>query len=190
MSTTIPPYEISVDQFEQMIQARIIPAGDRVELIRGELKRKMTSGTRHVYCLNRLNRLLLLAVGDQAIISPQNPVRLLDSLPEPDLAVLRPVEDEYATTRPLPTDVLLFVEIADTTLKYDRTVKASLYAENGIREYWIVDLNSEAIDVYRQPHPDGTWGHMRTHGRGEVLTIEALATVSLAAADVLGRPGI
>ncbi len=109
-------------------------------------------GSEHAACVRRLSRFLIRNAEPQALVSAQNPVRLNEaSEPEPDLALLRPREDDYASRHPQPDDVFLVVEVADTSLSFDRDVKLPLYAAAGIPEAWIVDLEADEVHVYREP---------------------------------------
>jgi Uma2 family endonuclease len=164
----------SVDDYEEMIRLGALTENDRVELIRGEIVAKMPIGDRHLVTVNRLNRLYNRRLGDLVIVSIQNPVRLDDSEPEPDVSLLRPREDEYASGKPRAADVLLLIEVSDSSLDYDRDVKKPLYAESGITEFWIVNLVDECLEVYRGPQPDGTYQEERVLKRGESTDIVAL----------------
>src|SRR5207247_1124457 len=117
------------------------------------------------------------------VVAIQNPIRLADSKPEPDISVLKPRDDFYTKSTPLPADVLLLIEVADSTLDYDRQVKAPLYAENGIAEYWIVNLEDKCVEVHRQPQPDGTYADVRTLRLGDTADIAALPGIVIAVAD-------
>jgi Uma2 family endonuclease len=131
----------TVHDYHRMGEAGILHEDDRVELIEGEIVEMAAIGTRHFSCVNGLTRLLVRGVGDEAIVSVQNPVRLDEhNEPQPDLTVLR-VRD-YRESLPVPEDVLLLIEVSDTTLRYDRGVKLPLYARAGIREVCILDLPS------------------------------------------------
>jgi Uma2 family endonuclease len=178
-------HRFTVDEYEQMIEFGILGENNRVELIRGEVVDKMPIGDRHVACVNRLNRLLSRRVGDRAIVSIQNPVRFPDSEPEADATLLRPREDFYDSGKPRPADVLLLIEVADTSLLVDRDEKRPLYANAGIVEYWIVNLNDDNIEVHRQPRPDGTYADVQTKRRSAHLDIAALPGVTLAVDEVL-----
>jgi Uma2 family endonuclease len=124
-------------------------------------------------------------VGENILVGVQDPVRLSErSEPQPDIVLLRFRPDLYATSHPGPADVLLLVEVADATAGYDREVKAPLYARAGIREFWLVDLEGDRIEVYRGPGPQG-YRQMHTVRRGEQLSPEALPSLELAAADIL-----
>ncbi len=127
-----------------------------------------------------------MRLGERAIVSVQNPASIPpDSEPQPDLMVLRPSHDFYARAHPEPRDVFLVVEVADTSLGYDRAVKTLLYARAGIPEVWLVDLNAEAVEVYRQP-ATGRYAETQRRPRGERLGCEAFPDWVLSVDDVLG----
>src|SRR4051812_32731465 len=115
-------HRFSVEEYERMTELGILTENDRVELIRGEILEKMTIGDRHAACVYRLSELLFLAVARAAIVGVQNPIRLADSEPEPDVTLLRRRADFYASGKPTPADVVLLTEVADTTLDFDRDV--------------------------------------------------------------------
>jgi len=184
MSMVRSHLRFSVARYEQMIDSGILTENDPVELIRGEIVEKMPIGDEHVACVNRLNRLFMRRLGDKAIVSIQNPIRLVDSEPEPDVALLAPRDDDYASGKPRPADVFLVVEVADTTLDYDRDIKLPLYAENDIVEYWIVNLLDRCLEVYRQPQPDGSYRDAHTLRAGDQVAVQSLPGPTFAVADV------
>jgi len=174
----------TVHDYHRMGEAGILHEDDRVELIEGEIVEMAAIGTRHFACVNQLNRLLVRGVGDAAIVSVQNPVRLDEHTePQPDLTVLR-VRD-YRDSLPMPEDVLLLIEVSDTTLTYDRGVKLPLYARAGIREVWIVDLPGEVIERNTDPSADSYRTSKRAR-RGEKIESTTLPELSLSVAAVLG----
>lgn len=185
MPVSVVHHRFRVDEYEEMVTHGILTEDDRVELIRGEILAKMTIGDRHAAAVKRLLRLFTRIVGEQAIISVQDPIRLRDSVPEPDLALLRPKEDFYASGKPGPDDVLLVVEVADSSLAFDREVKRSLYAEAGLAEYWIVNLIDEVIEVHRDPQPSGVYESIARFGRGMRLPLLAFPDLAVEVADVL-----
>lgn len=145
-----------VDEYHRMMQAGILVEGDRVELLDGEIVEMAAIGSRHVSCVARIHRALLAALGDRAFVSSQGVVRLdRYSEPQPDVIVLRPRPDDYASEHPGPDDTLLVVEVADTSLAYDRGFKLERYARAGVPEAWVVDLTSAAIECHRRPEADG-----------------------------------
>lgn len=126
---------------------------ERVELIRGEIIQMPTKKTPHSVCNTRLVRLLIRVLGDRAIVRGQEPVILpADSEPQPDVVIARNRSDEYLSSHPEPADILLVVEIADSTLSYDQGRKLSLYAEDGISDYWIFNLVDNWLEVYNEPY--------------------------------------
>jgi Uma2 family endonuclease len=178
-------HRFSVDDYEQMGAYGILTENDRVELIRGEIVEKMTIGPEHAACVKRLNRLLGPLVGPHAIVSIQDPIRFPDSEPEPDVALLVPRDDFYSSGNPGPSDVLLLIEVADTTLDVDRGVKRTLYAESGIHEYWIVNLPEASVEVHRQPSPDGQYQYVRVVTGGDQIEIAALPGLLVAVDQIL-----
>jgi Uma2 family endonuclease len=174
----------TVHEYHRMGEAGILHEDDRVELTEGEIVEMAAIGTRHFSCVNGLNRLLVRDGGDTAIFSVQNPVRLDEHTePQPDLAVLR--TRDYRRSLPGPEDVLLLIEVSDTTLPYDRRVKLPLYARAGIREVWIVDLAGEVLELYTDPSGDG-YRSSKQARRGETVESTALTELALRVDAVLG----
>lgn len=168
-----------------MGEAGIFGEGERVELIEGEIVEMNPIGSRHAACVKGLTRLLGRMLGDELLLDVQNPVRLDAGLePHPDLAVVR--ERDYRDSLPGPEDVLLGIEVSDTTLRYHKNVKLPLYARAGIAESWIVDLPNEAIERHNDPSEEG-YRRMERVGRGRSLASEALPDSSVLHTDaVLG----
>lgn len=191
MTTSVTPARryrrFTVDEFLRMGEAGVFREDDRLELIEGAILEVTPTGSAHAACVNRLNHALSRLAG-RAIVAVQNPVRLSeDSLPQPDLALLRWRDDFYAMRHPGPEDVLLLVEVADTTLAYDRDVKVPLYARASIPEVWLVDLGGSAVWVYRQPGPGG-YASVRRLARGERLAAAAFPDFAVGVDEVLA-PG-
>jgi Uma2 family endonuclease len=177
---------LTVVDYHRMGEAGILSDSDRVELIEGELVAMSPVGSRHAGAINKLNRLLVRAVGDRGLVSVQNSIRLDDRTePEPDVAVLKPSADDYFEAIPGPSDVLLVIEVADSSLSYDRTVKAPLYAGHSIPEFWIVDLAGRAIEVHRKPEA-GHYTEVTRVGAGVTLEPSLLPGVAVPVASVLG----
>ncbi len=169
-----------------MGEVGILTERDRVELIEGELIAMSPIGSEHAGTVNALNRLLVQAVGERGVVAVQNPVRLDDlSEPQPDFAVLRPRADDYRRATPRSVDVLLIVEVADTSLAYDRDVKRSLYARHGVPEFWIVNLAANEVEVCRAPTGD-QYASVSQVGRDGILEPELLSGVAIAVAAILG----
>lgn len=186
MTTEVLRRLFTIEQYHRMIETGIIQEGDRVELIRGEIVEMASIGTRHAAGVNRLNQLFFKKFGDQVLVAVQNPVEVNEySEPQPDIAVLRPREDFYASAHPTPDDVFLLIEVSDSTIRYDRTVKIPLYAEDNIAEAWIVDVNAELIEVYRQPSATG-YRSLQTFMRGQTIELLAFPSVSITVDELLG----
>lgn len=176
---------LTVDEYHVMAEAGILKQEDRVELIAGCIVEKSPIGPLHFHTVNRITQLLTLQAHSHAIVSVQNPVRLGPySEPEPDLALLK--RDLDTTRIAGAADVLLLIEVADSTLAHDRAVKLPLYAEAEIPEVWILALPEHTLEVYRQPH-EGRYKQALFLSAGDTVTIEALPDVGdFAVADFLG----
>ena len=176
----------TVDDYHRMADVGLIGPDERTELLDGEVVYKMTINSRHAACVKRLARLLMGMLDVRAVIGVQDPVRLDDrSEPEPDISVLKPRDDDYQAAHPMPVDILLLIEVADTTLQLDRHVKVPLYAAAGIAEVWLVDLNAATVEVYRDPDAAG-YRLQQRFGRGDELRPAAFPDIALAVDDVLG----
>lgn len=178
------PFRFTVERYDAMIDAGIFGENDAVELIRGEIIPKMPIGDRHSACLMRLNEHLVQAIGKRAMFGIQNPIVFPDSEPEPDISVVQRKDNYYADGKPRAGDVLLVIEVADSSLEFDREDKLPIYAEAGIAEYWIVNLIEDTVEVYRDPADDSYRSH-RLAKRGETVTLLALPDVSIAVNDIL-----
>lgn len=186
MSAVFTPtrHMFSVEDYHRLGEAGILTEDSRVELIDGELIEMAPIGGPHMSAVNRLNRLLVLAVADLGVVSVQNPVRLPPhSEPQPDFAILKRPADESAV--PGPEDVLLMIEVADTTLAYDRKTKLHLYAQSGVAESWIVNLKSKCVEVYREPTADGYSKRIELQLQESASPL-ALPTIRVAVADIFG----
>ena len=181
----LPRHLWTVDEYHRMGEVGLLDADARVELLEGEIVEMAPIGDAHAAISNRLNRLLVLAVGERGIVAVGNPVRLsLHSEPQPDFSVLRPRAD-YQTRGPRPEDVILAVEVSDTTLRRDRQVKLAMYASAGIPEFWIVNLEIREVEIYRSPAGD-TYASVERKGPGNVVTIVGLPGMSIAIGRMLG----
>ncbi|MEK7220714.1 MAG: Uma2 family endonuclease [candidate division NC10 bacterium] len=175
----------TVEEYHRMALASILGRDDRVELIEGEIVTMTPSGVRHAACVRRLNRLLSARIGDRAIVDVQNPIRLSEhSEPQPDVALLRPRPDDYAHAHPGPEDVLLVVEVAETSAESDGAVTLPLYARAGIAEVWLVDLTAETVEVHRGPPPQGYEAVQRV-GPKQTVCPRTVPDLRLATDDLL-----
>jgi Uma2 family endonuclease len=177
----------TTDEYDRMAEAGILGEDDRVELIGGEVVRMAAMGARHAGCTTRLTQSLVPRLGRSALVRVQLPVAIPNyDEPEPDVAVVRFREDAYGHAHPTPADVLLLIEVSDSTLEFDRRVKIPLYARAGIPEAWLVELRNEAIERHTEPSPEG-YRSVRRFRRGETVTSAALPSLVLAVDEVLGR---
>lgn len=181
--TTLSPLADTVDrlnirrfdleEYHRLIEMGFFGSGDRVELIEGVLHRMSPRGPRHAECLRRLLRVFITTLAGRAEVSAQDPITIpaSGSEPEPDLTLVVPREGGYGDRHLLPSEVLLVVEIAETSLQEDRELKLPVYAAAGIEEFWIANLVDDQIEVYREPValPDGgaTYRQRTLHVEGE-----------------------
>ena len=154
---TLTRRKFTTKEYHRIAEVSILGEDDRVELIEGEIVEMAPIGSRHAAAVKRLlNQFVPLQVSKRLILSVQDPLHLGDhSEPQPDVALLRPRHDFYAPAHPGPDDVLLVVEVAESSAEYDRAVKAPLYAEAGVQELWIVDLATSRVEVHRSPRTGG-----------------------------------
>jgi len=171
-------------EYHRMAEVGILGEDDRVELIRGEIVEMSPIGRRHVAFVDNLTQLLVLRLAGRAIVSVQNPVVLTDdSEPQPDFTVRRIRPVPYKEREAHADDVLLLIEVADTSLAYDRSTKLRLYAEAEIPEYWVVDCNAETVEVHRTPGPEGYRDINRVAGTA-TLTLYAFPDVELTTTEI------
>ncbi len=158
MSVVIVPERtrITADRYQKMVATGVLTKYDRIELIDGEMLNMPPIGLRHSAVRDRLTKLFVLCAGDSAIVSPGRSVQLGEySMPQPDLMLLKAREDFYAAQIAAAPDVLLIVEISDSSLAFDQGAKRALYARYGVTEYWVVDIPGQCVHVYREPAADG-----------------------------------
>ena len=185
MAVSLQRRSFTADEFERMAEAGIFGEDERLELLDGEIVAMSPIGSRHVWCVNRLNR-AFGRLGESVMISVQNPVRLGErSTPQPDLAILRPEASEDRL--PGPADVFLVVEVASSSAAEDRDVKAPLYARARIGELWIVDLDAERLEVYRDPSPSG-YRLVQVFGRGQQISPLFAPDFEVEVDEILGTP--
>ena len=178
-------HKLDVVQYHRMGEAGVFEGNERVELIEGEVVEMAPIGDRHAGTTNRLTALLVKAAGGRAVVAVGNPVRLdRYNEPQPDFALLRPRADFYASSKPAPADTLLLIEVAESSLRYDRKVKLPLYARHGVPELWIVDVEGGTVDVCREPAADG-YAAVSRAGVDEVLEPALLPGVRIAVADII-----
>jgi Uma2 family endonuclease len=197
MSPTFSPtylrHKLTCEQYHLMAEAGILNAGggthtegNRLELIRGEIIDMSPIGTKHNACIARLTDTFFTKLHGKAIIWVQSSLRLdPHSEPQPDLVLLKPRLDFYEAELPKPSDVLLIIEVADSSISYDLDVKLPLYAEAGIEEFWLIDINNRALTSYTSPAPDG-YTNSHRYRSGETISILAFPDVAIAWANIFG----
>lgn len=186
MSALPQKHYFNVSEYYLMAQGGIIREDARVELIEGEVIEMSPIGKRHAACVLRLNRLLNRKVDDLAFVSVQSPIGIDDfSEPQPDLALLKPRADFYSNSHPTSQDVLVIIEVCDTSVDYDRNVKLPLYARAGIPEAWLVLLPKDVVEVYTDPK-NGKYTKVQRLKRGKMLKSSTVAGLSLKVDEILG----
>ena len=186
MQIEVAKKRFTVDEYYRMADAGILTTDDRVELIDGEIIEKSPVGSRHVGCVIRANQVLTTAFTGKALLSVQSPIRLSNyTEPEPDLAVLKPRPDYYSTKKPSSEDAFLVIEVADTTLRYDRNVKLPRYAAAGVPEVWIENLEDDLLLVYRDPAGNSYTASL-TLGRGDPVSLAAFPDIVFKVDDFVG----
>jgi Uma2 family endonuclease len=180
-----PRRRFTRDEYYRMAEAGILAPNERVELIRGEIITMSPQGIRHRAFIDNLTHLLTTRLSDRAIVSIQMPIVLADDTePEPDVQVLRRRAVAYKDREADADDALLLIEVAQTSLAYDRSTKLGLYAAAGIPEYWVVDCSAESVEVHRGPHADGYRDVARVAGPTATVSVQAFSDVVLALAEI------
>jgi Uma2 family endonuclease len=150
--TLIQAKRFTLEEYHRLGEIGFFHEDDRIELIRGEIVKMSAKGTLHSVCTTLLNRELSKLIGERATLRIQDPIILPStSEPEPDVTIVQNRSDEYVSAHPIPADILLLIEIADSSLDYDKNVKTSLYAEAGIPDYWIFNLIDNWLEVCSEP---------------------------------------
>jgi Uma2 family endonuclease len=182
---SVRKHRLTVADFHKMGEAGIFAQDARVELIEGELFDMPPIGSGHAGMVMILIHLLTRAVGDLAIVGAQTPVVLgEESEPQPDSLLLKPRDDFYRRSHPTPEDVLLLIEVADSSTYYDRSIKMPLYARYGVAEAWLIDLPHKRLEVYRTPKSEhAVYQHLEQHYEGSVSP-QLLPNVTISVADL------
>ena len=178
-------YKFDVHQYHAMAKAGVLRADDRVELIDGEIAAMSSIGPEHKGAVNSSAEFWILALAGRATVQIQGSVRLDEwNEPEPDILILKRREDFYASRHAGPDDVLLLIEVSDTTLRHDRRIKLALYARFGIPEVWIANIRARAIEAYTDP-VNGEYTTRQTFQHGQTATPTAFPDVVLPVSDVI-----
>ena len=186
MSVQTQRWLFTVQEYHLMNEAGVFGEDDRVELIEGEIIQMAAIGTRHASCVKRLIRQFRQIPEESAILGVQDPIQLTERTePQPDVVLLELRADYYATAHPIPSEVLLLVEVSDSTVDFDRDIKVPIYARSGIQEVWLVDLVENCLEVYRQPGPNG-YSLMLKFWRGQQVAPLAFPEFEVSIDFILG----
>ncbi|OCQ95638.1 hypothetical protein BCD67_10490 [Oscillatoriales cyanobacterium USR001] len=170
MSVQMQKRLFTVQEYHLMIEAGVFMNNDRVELIEGEIIEMAAIGTRHASCVRRLIHRFSVIPEEIAILDVQDPIQLTERTePQPDVVLLQPRADYYATAHPRPSEVLLLMEVSDSTIDFDRDVKVPNYARSGIQEVWLWNLEDNCLEVYRFPTGNG-YNSIQIFQRGEMVS--------------------
>jgi Uma2 family endonuclease len=171
--------QITVKEYDAMIESGVFKEDDQVELLNGVIIEKMPKGPQHSSTNDRVTRVFYRNFGDEVIIRNQNPIWLDNfSEPEPDIVLAVHKEDEYENSHPTPNEILLILEVSDSTLGYDRKTKGESYARAGIRQYLLLNVHDKTIEDYREPNTDG-YQSKQTYRAGQVFNLVAFPEIQL-----------
>ena len=177
--------KFTVAEYYRMAEVGILGPEERLELIEGDIIVMPPIGPGHADNVNELNEVLAGYAPGRFRIGIQNPIHLDNgSEPQPDVVLLRRRPEGYGAAHPTPADVLLIIEVADSTLNYDREVKAHIYGRNNVPETWVRNLPDDCIERFSEPGPNG-YGQHTVHRRGKTITPVSLPNLRLAVADLL-----
>ncbi len=186
MTLQVARRRFTTAEYARMAEAGVLGEDDRLELIEGEIIELAPIGYGDAACVRRMTSLFSRLLGEGVQVSVQNPIDLDENTqPQPDLVLLRPRDDFYSTAHPTAADILLLVEVAETSGDYDRQIKVPLYAQRGIDEVWLVDLRQRRLIVYRDPAAD-SYRTAQIFQSSEALSSSAFPDKLIAVADVLG----
>lgn len=181
-------YRFTTETYDLMIKHGILTENDNVELINGEIIEKMPKGTKHTSTTRLITKFFYRNLDDSIVIQVQDPIKLNDSEPEPDLVLARYNENGYAENHPKPEDVLLLIEVSDSTLYFDRNTKGNAYSLAGIEQYLIVNVENNTIEDYRQPSQDG-FQSKQTYKIGDNFRLVAFPEIEIKVADFFQNEG-
>jgi len=186
MSVQMQRRLFTVQEYHLMSEAGVFGEDDRVELIEGEIIEMAAIGTRHASCVRRLIGQFREIPEEIAILDVQNPIQLTERTePQPDIVLLQPRSDYYDTAHPIPSDVLLLVEVSDSTVDFERNVKVPNYARSGIQEVWLWDLEVNCLEVYRDPIANG-YTLIQKFERGQQVSPMAFPEFTVSVDLILG----
>ncbi|MEO6810997.1 MAG: Uma2 family endonuclease [Isosphaeraceae bacterium] len=186
LDEAVRPRRFTVDEYDRMAEAGILGPDERLELLDGVIYVMSPIGSRHAACVRRLSSLFHQGLAGRVIVSTQNPICLgLDEEPQPDLALLQLRADNYASAHPEASEILLLIEVMETSSPFDRGKKLRSYARAGVIEVWLVDLKRETVEICRQPEGD-EYTERRVLSRGQNVACLAFPDLELAVNDILG----
>lgn len=175
-----------VDEFRKMVEVGILPEEHGWEIVDGYLIDKMSIGDKHASTVKRLNRIFNHRFSENLLVSVQDPIHLDEyNEPEPDIALLKYRDDCYLGKTPTPADVLLLIEVSDSTIEYDREVKKLLYAEAEIAEFWLINLKDNTVEIYSSPK-NGKYRLARIVESGETIVSSSIENLELQVDEILG----
>ena len=174
---TLATYKWTIEQWHRLLETGVL-AGQNVELLEGEIVEMSPEGVSHSFCNQTLADYLRNLLKDKAIVNERYPITLDNSEPQPDLAIIQLPRDIYSQHHPYPENIYWLIEISNSTLQFDRTTKATIYARNGIREYWIVDLVNRKLIVHTAPQ-ENIYRNISTHHTGTICS-QAFPNIAIA----------
>ena len=185
IDTDVTKKLFTVQEFQHICDAGVFHPDSRFELIRGDIIEMPNPTKRHAGRVNKLNRVFTSKLGESVIVCIQNPMFANEtSEPKPDVVICKPLPELFGPFEPDPGDVLLLVEISDTSVRYDTRIKAPLYAQGGIPEYWLLNIPGEVVEV--RTHPEGgEYRRVEAYRRGQIITPQMLPGVTFTVEELL-----
>ena len=185
-TATLPRRKFTVDEYHDFIEKGVFKPGERIELWEGEFIEMSPIGKRHAGTVSALSDILKDVFGKKFLVWSQNPIVLNDfSEPQPDVSLLKRRDDFYRNDSATAADVLLAMEVSDSTVKYDRDIKFPRYAENGIKESWLIDLENNRVEIHTQPTANG-YKLVKILHRGDIAESTIFEEIKIAVDDILG----
>ncbi len=179
-------HRFTVEEYHKLAEVNILHEDDRVELIEGRIIEMTPIGSWHAACVKRLIDLFAERLKKRSIIGAQDPIDLnKQTEPEPDIAILKRRSDFYAERHPVPDDILLIIEVADTSIDYDKTIKIPLYAKSNIKEVWLVNLLENTVEVYIDPSPEG-YKRIMQYQNNQTISPKSFPDIVVKVSEILG----
>ena len=186
MNTALSIHRFTVKEYHKLAESNILSEDDRVELIEGRIVDMTPIGSKHAACVSRLNEIFSEKLQKRAIINIQNPICLTEySEPEPDIAIIKRRPDFYAEQLPQPADILLIIEVSDSSLDYDCETKIPLYAKANIPEVWLVNLIENIVEIYSTPSPEGYNVITKRH-HNQIISPKSFHDITLTVSEIFG----